>query len=123
MPTDASVDSVRKMTSRLGSTTRLQGELIAAEPLLIVGRFKGSIEALNDTITIAEHAEVEANITAANVLIAGIVRGSVKGIRRAQLSKTANMSGQLITREIRVEEGAIFRGQVDYLADGKGDRG
>lgn len=62
-------------------------------------------------------ARVEATIEAAVVSVEGQVRGTVIGRERASLTKSANMVGKLATIEIRVEEGAIFRGQVDYLGD------
>ena len=55
--------------SRLGSTTRLIGDIVADEPLLIVGKFKGSIESKSNEVTVAENAEVEADIVAAKVSV------------------------------------------------------
>ncbi len=90
------------------------GDLEANESVEIHGAFKGEVRAVGHTVVIAEEARVEATIEAARVSVEGHVRGSVTGHEHASLTQTANMVGKLATAEIRVEEGAIFRGQVDY---------
>ena len=83
----------------------------------IAGQFEGNIEIPKRQVTVAEGAVVKADIRASKVLIRGKVRGNVQGIDRVELTGTADMTGQLQTREIRVEEGAIFRGQVDIITE------
>ena len=108
--------------SRLGSTTRLVGEIVADEPLVIAGKFKGTIESKSSEVTVAEKAEVEADIVAAKVSVSGQVKGSITGLRGARITGTAVMTGKLTTTsEFVVEKGAIFRGQVDYMSEGDND--
>ena len=111
--------SDRSSSSRLGSTTRLIGEIVADEPLFIAGTFKGSIESKSNEVTVAENAEVEADIVAAKVSVSGQVKGSVTGLKGARFTGTAVMTGKLTTTsEFVVEKGAVFRGQVDYVSEG-----
>ncbi|MDE0108130.1 MAG: polymer-forming cytoskeletal protein [Bryobacterales bacterium] len=106
--------------SRLGRTTRLVGDIVADEPLLIAGKFKGSIESKSNEVIVAEHAEVEADIVAAKVSVSGRVKGNVTGLKGARFTGTAVMTGKLTTTsEFVVEKGALFRGQVDYMSEGK----
>ena len=110
--------------SCLGGATRLIGEIVANEPLLIVGRFKGTIESKSNEVTVAEQAEVEADIVAARVKVSGQVRGSVTGLKCATFTSTAVMTGKLTTlSEFVVEKGAIFRGQIDYMSEGNNNHG
>lgn len=111
--------SDRSRGSRLGSTTRLVGDIVADEPLLIAGKFKGTIESKSNEVTVAENAEVEADIVAAKVSVSGHVKGSVTGLQGARFTGTAVMTGRLTTTsEFVVEKGAVFRGQVDYMSEG-----
>ena len=110
--------------SRLGSTTLLIGDIVADEPLLIVGKFKGTIESKSNEVIVAENADVEADIVAAKVSVSGQVKGSVTGLEGARFTGTAVMTGKLTTTsEFVVEKGAIFRGQVDYMAEGQNSQG
>lgn len=114
--------SDRSSGSRLGSTTRLIGDIVSDEPLLIAGKFKGSIESKSNEVIVAENAEVEADIVAAKVSVSGQVKGSVTGLEGARFTGTAVMTGKLTTTsEFVVEKGAVFRGQVDYMSEGKND--
>ena len=115
--------SDRSSGSRLGSTTRLIGDIVADEPLLIVGKFKGSIESKSNEVTVAENAQVEADIVAAKVSVSGQVKGSVTGLQGARFTGTAVMTGKLTTTsEFVVEKGAVFRGQVDYMSEGTNNK-
>ena len=115
-PSDSGQDS----GSRLGKTTRLKGDIVANEPLLIVGEFKGSIESKANEVKVAEGAKVEADIVAANISVSGKVNGTVTALRGARFTNTAVMTGKLATTsDFVVDKGAIFRGQVDYLSDSK----
>ena len=116
-------DSDRSSGSRLGSTTRLIGDIVSDEPLLIAGKFKGSIESKSNEVTVAENAEVEADIVAAKVSVSGRVKGSVTGLKGARFTGTAVMTGRLTTTsEFVVEKGAVFRGQVDYMSEGTNNK-
>lgn len=116
-------DSDRSSGSRLGSTTRLIGDIVSDEPLLIAGKFKGTIESKSNEVTVAENAEVEADIVAAKVSVSGQVKGSVTGLKGARFTGTAVMTGRLTTTsEFVVEKGAVFRGQVDYMSEGKNNK-
>ena len=111
-------DSSENSGSCLGRRTRLKGEIVTDEPLLIIGKFEGRIESKTNEVTVAEDAEVEADIVAATVSVAGNVKGSVTGLKGAKFTSTAVMTGKLATsREFIVEKGAIFRGQVDYISE------
>ena len=122
MANTPSPDSSQNSGSRLGKTTRLVGDIVADEPLLIVGKFKGSIESKTNQVTVAENSQVDADIIAANVSVSGNVNGSVTALKGAKFSGTAVMTGKLATTsDFVVEKGAIFRGQVEYISDSKTD--
>lgn len=105
--------------SRLGPKMNLQGDLKVDEALAVLGKFEGSIKNPKQTIVIANGAQVSADITAASIEVQGKVRGDIFGVDRIELTSTADLVGKLQTREVRVEEGAVFRGEVNVIADQK----
>lgn len=100
---------------RLGPSCRLEGELESDEAIEIDGEFKGKLSAIGHSVTLNEGSRVEATIDASRVVIAGSIQGTVIGRAHTSLTKSARMVGKLATAEIRVDEGAVFRGQVDHL--------
>lgn len=103
--------------SLIGKSVRLDGDLKADEALTIAGKFKGSINIPKSQVNIAKDSYVEANVSAAEIKIQGQIRGDVQGVKRVELTSTADLVGELNTREIRVEEGAVFRGRVNIITD------
>ena len=103
--------------SRLGPKVRLQGDLKVDEALTVLGKFEGSINNPKQSIVVADTAEVNADITASSIKVEGKVRGNVFGVDRIELTSTADLVGKLQTREVKVEEGAVFRGEVNVIAD------
>lgn len=104
-----------KPISYVGSKLRMKGKIAAKEALTIAGAFDGEMQAGSQTVTISEGAVVAANIMAAEVSVEGRLRGDVKGNVRIQLTATADVQGKMETRKLSVEEGAVFRGQVDIM--------
>ena len=103
--------------SRLGPKVRLQGDLKVDETLAVLGKFEGSINNPKQSIVVAASADVSADITASTIKVQGKVRGDVYGVDRIELTSTADLVGKLQTREVKVEEGAVFRGEVNVIAD------
>ena len=94
---------------------RLEGTIAAESDLTISGWFKGKIDAPSHEVVVFDEGVVEADIKAKRVRIQGKVRGDVHSDERAALTSTADIVGTLKTRELRVEEGAVFRGQIDIV--------
>ena len=101
--------------SHIGRSLRMEGAIAASSDLTISGRFKGTIEIPSKRLVVEPEGVVEADVKANQVVIQGTVRGNVTGIQRAALTSSADVVGKLETHELRVEEGAVFRGQVDIL--------
>lgn len=102
--------------SYIGKSLRMEGAIAANGDLTISGRFKGTIEIPSKRVIVEREGVVEADVKASQVEIQGTVRGNVTGIKRAALTSSADVVGKLETHELRVEEGAVFRGQVDILS-------
>lgn len=83
----------------------------------MLGKFEGSINNPKQSIVVATSAEVSADITASSIKVQGKVRGNIFGVNRIELTSTADLVGKLQTREVKVEEGAVFRGEVNVISD------
>ncbi len=103
--------------SRIGPSLRLKGSLSSEEDLDFGGHFEGEIALPQNELVIAEDAIVKANIRAAKVVLRGTVEGNVHGLERVELTGTAELTGELETREIQVQQGAVFRGRVNIITD------
>ena len=91
--------------------------------MTIRGRLKGRVEASKHLVVVSSGADVEADISASRISISGKVRGNIQGIDHVELTETADLAGQLHTREVRVHDGAVFRGRVDIVTDKQPSKG
>jgi len=94
----------------------MQGTLVYKDPvnLKINGHFDGKLDTKGN-LTIGEHAQVNANVKGENILIAGKVSGEVLVSGKLKLAATAQMTGDITTPSLNVEEGAVLHGRCQML--------
>lgn len=100
----------------VGKGARIEGTLISAGSLRIDGQVKGKITAEGD-VTLSAQSEVDAEIRAANVVVAGTFKGNIVAGNRTELSKGGKVDGNVTTKVLVVAEGASFTGQS--IMDGR----
>lgn len=90
---------------------QMNGSLSFQEPvdLRINGHFRGSLD-VKGALTVGTCADVEADITGDNIVIAGKVKGTVNATRLLTLMPTAVLIGDIHAPKLNVVEGAIFQG-------------
>jgi cytoskeletal protein CcmA (bactofilin family) len=103
----------------LGATMTVKGELSGAQALYIDGRVEGSIHFPDHRVTIGRSAVVLANIAAKEVVISGTVTGNVDCSERVDIRSDGVFTGELITRRISIDEGAMVKGTVEVCKFGK----
>lgn len=101
----------------LGGSASLKGELTADEDLTIEGQFEGSISLQGHCVTVGQHGQVKADITARQVAISGKLNGKVNAQEKIEIRRTGNVVGDLISAGVAIEEGAYFKGSIEILRD------
>lgn len=106
----------------LDQGTSITGELQFSNTLRIDGSFHGSISS-GDTLIIGEHAVVHADIKVGEIEIHGQVFGNVEVKRRAEISSTGRLRGDLQTSILIVQAGAVLDGKSHMATEsGRGVR-
>jgi cytoskeletal protein CcmA (bactofilin family) len=98
----------------------VEGNLIAPHSVRIDGKFKGTIET-SELITIGSSGVVEADIKAKSAIIGGKVIGNVTVEDRVELESHASLIGDLCTRDLVINEGAVFHGSC-AMEKSKGEK-
>jgi cytoskeletal protein CcmA (bactofilin family) len=94
----------------VGAGARLEGNVVSAGSLRIDGQVKGQINADGD-VTLSPQSQVEADIRAQNVSVAGRFNGNIVVKDRAHLAKGGRIDGNITSKTLVVEEGGVFHGQ------------
>lgn len=98
-------------TSVVAHSTAWSGDLESSGSLHVHGRVQGTLTA-RDTVYIAEEADVDAVIRAANVTIAGNVRGSVHCAERFEVLPRGKVAGDIHAPAIAIHDGAAVAGEI-----------
>jgi len=106
----------------IGRTLVIKGDVSGAESLFIDGRVEGTLTFPDNRVTVGRNGNVTANIVAKEVVIMGKVQGNVECADRLDIRSEGQLSGDVITHRISVEEGAILKGGVEVRNPEKKDQ-
>jgi cytoskeletal protein CcmA (bactofilin family) len=95
----------------LGSGLSLRGEITGEGDFHIYGRFEGEID-VSGRVTVSETAQVDANINAASILIAGKVRGNLSATTHLDILPTGVLTGTLKAGSFSAAEGSSVKGEI-----------
>ena len=98
--------------SVIGPTLTFKGEVSADEDLLIQGRIEGTIAHHKHNLTIGKEGRVKADIHARVITVEGQLEGNLHGDETVILKATAQVTGNLFSPRVTIEDGATFNGSV-----------
>jgi cytoskeletal protein CcmA (bactofilin family) len=116
-PKSPALGSTNYRQTMLGSSVVLKGELSGDEDLTIDGQFDGTINLKDNCLTIGQHGQVKADVSARQVIISGKLTGKVNARDKVEIHKTGNVVGDLVTMGVAIEEGAYFKGSIEILRE------
>ncbi|RLC37520.1 polymer-forming cytoskeletal protein [candidate division Kazan bacterium] len=93
----------------IGYGVSVEGTLQTAGDIQINGYFKGKLITRGDVV-IGEHGQVDANINAENVYIAGEVTGNVNAIDKLEILETGKVDGNISSTALVIESGGVLKG-------------
>jgi cytoskeletal protein CcmA (bactofilin family) len=94
----------------LGPDAEVTGKLSFATPTRIEGKLKGEVRA-TDLLVVGPSAVVQANVQAEKLVILGEIRGQVQGASRVEICAGGRLYGDVETKSLVVQEGAMFEGR------------
>jgi cytoskeletal protein CcmA (bactofilin family) len=95
----------------IGEGMTLKGELHGAGPITVLGRFEGDI-VIEGTITVGAGGQVDANITAAAIVIDGVVRGNLSADTKVEIGPTGSLTGSVKSAALSASDGATVKSEV-----------
>ena len=96
----------------IGKGSVLEGNFQIENDITIYATLKGELTCTG-TVVIGESGYLEANMHVKDTIIAGKVVGNLEASDKVMLKSKAVLIGDLRTRLLVVEEGAVFQGNCD----------
>lgn len=113
-PSPAPIKSIASPIEQatIGRSVVIKGEVSGSEPLYIDGRIEGTLTLKDHRVTVGRNGVVQANISAREVVIMGKVTGNIECSDRVDIRSEGSLTGDIQSRRISVEDGAMLRGAV-----------
>jgi cytoskeletal protein CcmA (bactofilin family) len=110
-PAPAPLDSNIHNESVIAQEDTFEGQLKTVTGVRVLGTVRGGIESQR-CVRVEAGAHVEADITAEEVVIAGIYKGNLTCRNRVEITSTGRVSGKLDTVKLFLHEGGFFDGEL-----------
>ncbi len=103
------------VTSLIGRSLTVEGELSGEESLHVDGKIKGIVR-LNGDLVVGPSGVVEAEIEVQNIFILGTVTGRVTARQRFEVQPSGRFEGEAAAAAYEIHPGAVFEGTSRMLA-------
>ena len=110
-PSSAPASSGRSAV--IGVGIHIVGDVNGDENLVVEGKVDGKINLGAHQLDIGQGGQVNADVTAKVIKIAGKVRGDLTSSGKVIISRTGNVHGNIVAPRMMLEDGAIFKGSID----------
>jgi cytoskeletal protein CcmA (bactofilin family) len=95
----------------IGLGSEMEGTVSSSAMIRVEGKCKGSLRSSSEII-IARGAEMEGDLTAGSVVLAGSMRGNIVSHGLVTLCAQARLTGDIRAPFFRMEQGAFFDGNI-----------
>lgn len=114
-PVSASAPPVSpRAAATIGNGIRIKGEVIGNEDLFVDGYVEGKLSlTTNSSLTIGPNGSVKADLNAREIIVRGKVEGKVTARDKLLIGSTGQITGEVQTDRLAIEDGALLRGKVE----------
>jgi len=102
-------DSHTEEVSIISGGVKLEGNLFSEGNVRIDGIVIGNVS-VNGNLTIGENANMQGEIKAGSIIMGGKIERKIIASDILRLESKSVLKGDLITRKLIIEEGAVFEG-------------
>ena len=95
----------------VGTGMTMKGEIKGPGSVVMLGAFEGDI-LLDGTLHVGPEAHVDANISAASIVIAGVVRGNLAANTRVEILASGSLTGSVRSGSFTAADGAVVKGEL-----------
>jgi len=93
---------------------KIKGEVTGTEDLFVDGVVEGKLNlTANCCLTVGPNGNVKADLIAREIIVRGRVEGKVTARDKLQIGSTGQITGEVQTDRLAIEDGATLRGKVE----------
>ncbi|MDB4435888.1 polymer-forming cytoskeletal protein [Akkermansiaceae bacterium] len=99
-------------TNVLAQGIEIKGSITFSNDMIIDGKIEGEIKSEKGKVTIGENANIIGDVKAGEVKLYGKVTGKITS-NRCELKEKSRLDGDIKTKTVSMEEGAILTGRTE----------
>jgi len=111
----ANDENVLKTT--IGEHTKIKGNITEDNDVILHGTFDGEMD-LNSLLFVKRTGNLKGKVKTEDMIIEGEVDGEIVVKNKIEIRANGRFNGRLICKQIAIEEGAFFQGNVN-MDDGQ----
>lgn len=115
---DGTIDGDIECHQNLKVGGSVKGNVKASYATLRCDKIVGNIECENLCEVLGSTA-IKGDVTAANLILEGSVTGTINAKEKVTLCSSAVLEGDCITSRLKIDEGAVVRGNIQMTTDAK----
>ncbi len=106
------IDSEIGSHNKIGSGTKITGNIETSESFRIDGEIEGNINS-KGRVVIGPTGKIKGEVFCSNSEISGILEGKITVTELLTLKATSKLYGEIFTAKLSIEPGAVFTGKCD----------
>ena len=104
--------------TNLTTDVEIKGTIKFEKVMNIDGKFEGELIANQGELIVGKTGMVKANVKVKNATIEGRLDGNIEAEEKVELKQNAQLIGDLQAKTLVIEEGVVFVGQCNVNPDG-----
>ncbi len=110
----SSPSGLPRASASISQGIRIKGEVTGTEDLFVDGFVEGKLNlTANSCLTVGPNGNVKADLNAREIIVRGKVEGRVTARDKLQIGSTGQITGEVQTDRLAIEDGAMLRGKVE----------
>lgn len=114
---DKSVGS-KGLHTVIGAGTVIEGTIRVTHDIRVDGSIKGKVQIEGDLI-VGNSGLIEADVDVISTKIGGKIVGNLRAQERIELEENASVTGDIRTKDLVINEGAVFQGNCSMSSEKK----
>lgn len=106
----------------IGPSIHIKGEIRGNEDLVVHGRVEGTIDIGEGLLMVTKEGQIDADVTARVINIAGRAEGDLQASEQVIVRKTGQVRGKIAAPRVGLDFGCKFSGSIDSDAKKKAEK-
>ena len=103
----------------IANGTTVTGDVKSDSGIRVDGQLKGKMN-IKGKVVIGNPGQIDGDIVCKQIEVSGLVNGNIHAAELVSLKSSAKINGEIVTRKLAIEPGAVFTGscRMDGVQDG-----